>query len=211
MEIFKPTKLDDGKTFIVRPLLNAKGMKNKEPHVMVLETGMKGLYGRPLNNYLCYALVDDELRILQFGEKLRGIILQDQNEKSGLLMLDMKSDRAIKITMRVRQGFADPLYEIKIIHDDKYRFDDTKEKREYISNLLYNTDLDLSKALEKATENIRLLKENKEREIEAKREKYKDIDPYGEEMWEDDDSDGIYRPNIDRPNPLNVYTTKIRF
>jgi hypothetical protein len=151
MSIFKPTKLDDGRTFIVRPLLNAKGMEKKEHHVLVLETGMKGFREKPIRNYLCYALVDDELKIFQFGETLRSII-HDQNMKNGLMM-DMKSDRAIKITMKITQGYADPTYEI--IHDDKYRFDDTKEKRDYISNLLYNTELDLSKSLEEATEKVR--------------------------------------------------------
>jgi hypothetical protein len=60
-------------------------------------------------------------------------------------MLMMNSDRALKITVKTKMNFFDNEYEI--INDDKYRFDNTEEKRIYISKLLKNTDLDLSAAL----------------------------------------------------------------
>jgi hypothetical protein len=189
MEIFKATIKDDGKSFIIRPLLNAKDLKN---HIIRCDTGIKGFMNLPIYEFLCFALVDDELKIIRFGRTLFNFMRDNSVTEHVMEMLQMKCDKAIKLTMRVRQGYPDPLYEI--VQDDKYRFDNTPEKRKYISDLLLHTELDLMDALEFEKERISKLREEienerEEKEIEEmkKRTKQKtehiDVDPYGEEDW----------------------------
>jgi hypothetical protein len=56
----------------------------------------------------------------------------------------MDSNKAIKVTVGVREGLLDNKYEI--VEDDKFRFDNTPEKKEFIKNLLTTTGLDLLEA-----------------------------------------------------------------
>lgn len=88
---------------------------------------------------LCFALIDDKMRIFQFPDEVHNYLK--------LEMFLMNSNKALKITINLDSEslFMENIYEI--IEDDKYRFDDTIEKKDYIKNLLTNTDLDLSKTL----------------------------------------------------------------
>ena len=146
METFKIKSEDEGKVFIVRPLLNAKNLKENIVSYKIrfginfsLNGGM-GAYEWSYR-YMCFALVNDELKIFNFSKEIYKLIMTDGIPK--LLMMD--SNKAIKITVGVREGFLDNQYEI--VEDDKFRFDNTDEKRNYIKNLLTTTELDLSEAL----------------------------------------------------------------
>ncbi len=46
----------------------------------------------------------------------------------------MNSSSAIKVTVKLKAGYLNNNYEI--IRDDKYRFDNTQEKKDYIQKLL---------------------------------------------------------------------------
>ena len=142
METFKIKTEDEGKVFIVRPLLNAKNLKENKVSYKIrfginffLNGGM-GAYEWSYR-YMCFALVNDELKIFNFSKEINKLITSE--------LLMMSSNKAIKITVGVREGFLDNQYEI--IEDDKFRFDNTDEKRNYIKNLLTTTDLDLSEVL----------------------------------------------------------------
>lgn len=136
MEIFKIKLEDKGKVFIVRPLPNAKNLKE---NILSYKTGFSN--NRWSYRHMCFALVNDELNIFNFSKEVHKLIMIDGIPK--LLMMD--SNKAIKITVGVREGFLDNQYEI--IEDDKFRFDTDDEKRNYIKKLLTTTDLDLSQAL----------------------------------------------------------------
>jgi hypothetical protein len=142
METFKIKTEDEGKVFIIRPLLNAKNLKENIVSYKIrfginfsLNGGM-GAYEWSYR-YMCFALVNGELKIFNFFKEINKLITSE--------LLMMSSNKAIKITVGVREGFLDNQYEI--IEDDKFRFDNTDEKRNYIKNLLTTTDLDLSEAL----------------------------------------------------------------
>jgi hypothetical protein len=141
--IFKIKSSDNGKVFIVRPLLNAKNLKE---NILSYKVYFNELRQEWVYRYLCFALVDDELKIFDFSKQTHyWFVDMDIEKKSSFHMLMMNSDRALKITVKTKMNFFDNEYEI--INDDKYRFDNTEEKRIYISKLLKNTDLDLSAAL----------------------------------------------------------------
>jgi hypothetical protein len=182
MDIFRPKIEDEGKSFIIRPLLNAKGLKNKEPHIVHYDIGLRGFMNVPIQGYLCFALVDDELKIIRFGKVMLDFI--KSNSEHGADFLFMNNDKAIKMNVSVKRinndrekaAFFNPSYEI--VQDNKYRFDDTPEKRKYISDLLMNTELDLNDALKEEIEKVAKLKEKEEQRL-----KFADVDPYGEEDW----------------------------
>jgi len=71
-------------------------------------------------------------------------------------MLFMNSDKAIKIKIKTEElnGVYYLNNKYNIISDDKYRFDNTPEKREYIKNLLTNTELDLEESLKEIKSSI---------------------------------------------------------
>jgi hypothetical protein len=60
-------------------------------------------------------------------------------------MFLMNSNKALKITVGIEDGFLNNQYEI--IEDDKFILDNSDEKRNYIKNLLTKTKLDLREAL----------------------------------------------------------------
>ncbi|MFM2393089.1 MAG: hypothetical protein RLZZ546_1071 [Bacteroidota bacterium] len=65
--------------------------------------------------------------------------------------LFLNSDKAFKVSVNLKDDFFDNKCEI--IHDDKYRFDNTLEKKEYIIKLL--SDLpDLSEVLKDEKEKV---------------------------------------------------------
>jgi hypothetical protein len=70
---------------------------------------------------------------------------EETQDKKILALLDKPATlKAIKVTVGVREGFLDNKYEI--IEDDKFRFDNTPEKKEFIKNLLTTTEFDLLEA-----------------------------------------------------------------
>lgn len=146
METFKIKIEDEDKSFIIRPLPNVKNLKE---NIVSYKTrfginfslnGGMGSYEWSYR-YMCFALVNNELKIFNFSKEIYKLIMTNGIPK--LLMLD--SNKAIKITVGVKEGFLDNQYEI--VEDDKFRFDNIDEKINYIKNLLITTDLDLSEAL----------------------------------------------------------------
>lgn len=135
MITFKLTTKDNGKTYIVRPLLNPKN-----PNRSVL--GFKVRYNFKKYEWvfqkLCFALVNDKLQIFQFSDNTHKYLSPE--------LFLMNSNKAVKITVNV----VDEEYlicEYEIIEENKYRFDDTDEKRNYIKTLLTQTELDLTETL----------------------------------------------------------------
>ena len=140
MKTFKLKTEDNGKVFIVRPLLNAKNLKENKVSYKIrfgINFSLNGGAYEWSYRYMCFALVNDELKIFNFSKEINKLITSE--------LFMMNSNKAIKITVGVREGFLYNQYEI--IEDDKFRFDNTDEKRNYIKNLLTTTDLDLSEAL----------------------------------------------------------------
>lgn len=139
--IFKCKIEDEGKILIVRPLLNIKDMTK---HILSYKTTFSEIQHKWNYRYLCYALVNDEFKIFDFSKKIHEFFLEMDSIPSHMLM--MNSDRALKITIKTKQGFLDNEYEV--IHDDKYRFDNTPEKKKFIlKHYSDNKHLDLSEAL----------------------------------------------------------------
>jgi hypothetical protein len=145
MEVFKIKTEDVGKVFIIRPLLNVKNLKENITSYKIrfginfsLNGGMGGYEWS--YRYMCFALVNDELKIFNFSKEIYKLLFTDGIPK----LLFMDSNKAIKVTVGVREGFLDNKYEI--IEDDKFRFDNTSEKKEFIKNLLTTTELDLLEA-----------------------------------------------------------------
>jgi hypothetical protein len=141
MEVFKIKTEDEGKVFIIRPLLNAKNLKENITSYKIrfginfsLNGGM-GAYEWTYR-YMCFALVNDELKIFNFSKEIYKLFIPK--------LLFMDSNKAIKVTVGVREGFLDNKYEI--VEDDKFIFDNTSEKKEFIKNLLTTTELDLLEA-----------------------------------------------------------------
>ncbi len=72
MEIFKIKPEDKGKVFIVRPLPNAKGMKNgKQEHILSYKTYFNEFKKQWKYRCLCYALVNDKLKIFDFSDQIQ--------------------------------------------------------------------------------------------------------------------------------------------
>lgn len=145
MEIFKIKLEDEGKVFVIRPLID---MKNPNTSIVSYEIAGSGVgfSGRPLIRYMCYALIDGELKIFWFGEHIKKIISDGRS-----IMLRYTSSSAIKITVGVKyipgsvQKFIDN--DCVVITDDAYRFDNTDEKKNYLINLFNNADMSLESAL----------------------------------------------------------------
>lgn len=156
MEIFKIKPEDKGKVFIVRPLPNAKGMKNgKQEHILSYKSYFSDFQQKWKYRFLCYALINDKLEIFDFSHEIHKcfIDLNDNNKFlniSNMLMLD--SNRALQITVDTKQGFLNNSY--LILENDKYQWDNTPEKRKYIEDLLLNTTLDLNEALQISQESV---------------------------------------------------------
>jgi hypothetical protein len=164
MKIFKIKPEDEGKVFIVRPLPNAKEF----PKNMILnyKTYFNDLRKEWEYRYLCFALINDEFKIFDFSKEIHKYFVEQMTlpntEKPNPLasyilhnvatMLMLNNDRALKITVKTKGGFLNNEYEV--IQDDKYRFDNTDEKRKYITGLFSETDLDLSEALKTKTNEI---------------------------------------------------------
>jgi hypothetical protein len=64
--IFKIKSSDNGKVFIVRPLLNAKNLKE---NILSYKVYFNELRQEWVYRYLCFALVDDELKIFDFSKQ----------------------------------------------------------------------------------------------------------------------------------------------
>ena len=137
MEIFKIKKENEGEVFIIRPLLNVKNIRENITSYKIGFSDYGWIY-----RYMCLALVNDELRIFDFPKEICELLFIDNIPE----LLHMSSNKAIKISVGVRGGFLDNKYEI--IEDDKFRFDSTKENREFIENILTTTELDLEEATE---------------------------------------------------------------
>jgi hypothetical protein len=145
MEVFKIKTEDEGKVFIIRPLLNAKNINDSITKYKIrfgMNFSLNGGIGAYewFYRYMCFALVNDELKIFNFSKEIYKLLFIDKIPK----LLFMDSNKVIKVTVGVREGFLDNKYEI--IEDDKFRFDNTSEKKEFIKNLLTTTELDLLEA-----------------------------------------------------------------
>lgn len=143
MEVFKLTKNDIGKTFIIRPLLNAKNLKE---NILGFKFYFNTTEYKWVYRKLCFALVDDKLSIFQFSNEVHNYLKPE--------MFLMNSNKALKITINLDSDSMLMENHYEIIENDKYRFDDTNEKKDYIKNLLTNTELDLSKALNQVKSEI---------------------------------------------------------
>jgi len=149
MEIFKIKPEDEGKIFIVRPLLNNKRLNTLKDNIVSYKWGFNSLTKEWSYRHLCFALVNEELKIFDFSKEIYKLFSIDGIPEKFLFM---SNDKAIKITVGVKMGFLNNKYEI--LTDEKYRFDDSEEKRSYILNLLDNTKLDLLEALSETKENL---------------------------------------------------------
>jgi len=136
MEVFKIKIEDEGKVFIIRPLPNAKnfGQNITSYKLRFCTTKYEWVY-----RCMCFSLVNGELKIFNFSKEIFKLIFAR--------LFPMNSDKALKVTVALREGFLDNKYEI--IEDDKFRFDNTPEKRNFIKNLLMTTELDLLEATKK--------------------------------------------------------------
>lgn len=151
IDIFTITREDIGQTYIIRPLLNKKDPnKSIKEFKYYLSEDKRWFY-----KFLCFALVNDELKIILFGKQL----YQEFKNKKDILplqLLNLTNNKAVQVKVKETKvndiSFIDN--RIKIIRDDKYRYDNTPEKREWIVNLLDNTNLDLDKALEQEKSKI---------------------------------------------------------
>lgn len=146
MKIFRINSSMDGETFVVRPLLNARDIKNsilsyKIGYVLNPQTLQYDWKYR----YLCFALINDELEIFNYSESMSKYITSDT--------LKMNSSKSIVIDVHVKEGLLSNKYNIVI--NDKYRFDNTPQKREYIKGVLTNTTLDLNDALKQEKNRIK--------------------------------------------------------
>lgn len=141
MDVFKITPKNDGQVFIIRPLLNIKNLN--KPFLSFKSYFNSNLYQWEYNR-LCYALVNDELKIFKF----KNSILKHLSYE----MFLMNSDKALKITVKIKNGYLNNDYEI--IQDNEYNFNITAEKRIYIENLLTTTNLDLYEALKEEKNKI---------------------------------------------------------
>lgn len=128
MEVFKITKDHKGQTFIVRPLLsNARSYK-----IWFSIPRMKWEY-----RYICLAFINDELKIFNFNNRTYNTFLQNN-------LNDLRNDKAFKIIVDVKKVGEDVYINNfeEIISDDKYRYDNTEEKRQALTDLLSPIDLD---------------------------------------------------------------------
>ncbi len=145
MDIFKITTKDEGKVFIIRPLPN---IKNIQKSIVSYKTYFNKVEYRWDYRYMCLAMVNDELKIFDHFKRIHELMFSDGVPK----MILMDSNKAIKMTVNIREGFPDP--QLEIISDDKYRYDATEEKKQFIKNLLESSELDLLVALEEEKERI---------------------------------------------------------
>lgn len=141
MDILKLSIQDEGKTFIIRPLPN---IKNLQKSILLYKHSYNKFQFKWSYRYMCFSMINGELKIFDFSKAIRDKMFLDKN----VPMFFMNSNKAIKITVGVKEGFIDPACEI--ISDDKYQYDNTEEKRKFIKNLLESTNLDLFVAIEKS-------------------------------------------------------------
>lgn len=155
-DIFKIKTEDDGKVYIVRPLPNVKEFpKNQIVAYKAFFSQLRQKWGY---RYLCYALVDDVLRIFDFSEQIHKYFIETVGTPETNMVM-MNSDSALKITVGTKAGFLKNEYEV--LHDDKYKFD-TEEKKKFISIRLLHTELDLSEALKLSDDFAKELREKTE-------------------------------------------------
>ena len=153
-DIFKIKTEDDGKVYIVRPLPNVKEVPKNQIVAYKAFFSQLSLGYR----YLCYALVDDVLRIFDFSEQIHKYFIETVGTPETNMVM-MNSDSALKITVGTKAGFLKNEYEV--LHDDKYKFD-TEEKKKFISIRLLHTELDLSEALKLSDDFAKELREKTE-------------------------------------------------
>lgn len=131
----------DGSIIIVRPLPNAKDVKNP---LMSYKVAFDMSKYKWIYRYKCFALVDNKLEIFDFSETTRKHILPTQfflnNNTTILIGVEFVDDKIINT--------------YKVVQNDNYEFSSTKEKRDYIQDLLMNTPLDLSESIKKQKEEL---------------------------------------------------------
>lgn len=138
MKIFELDKTKHGEIFTVRPLLNPKDTKNSIlTYVVDYRINPITLQRGWVYRHLCFALIDGNLEILDYPDDISNHICFDT--------LKMSSDKYFR--MGVYYEYGDIQYRCDVFRNDGLRFDNTHEKREYIVNILKNTNLNLVDAL----------------------------------------------------------------
>ena len=124
-KIFKLTLQNLGH-YEIRLLPNINDLKN-------LKVGFKAAFGHLgwIYNYLCYALVDGEIKIFVAGDVVMMKSRIDNDYKTQLKMWDLKSGFYFDINTSEKQGFLKVYVDVK--EDEKYNFNENKD---YIRNLL---------------------------------------------------------------------------
>lgn len=122
----------------IRPLLNPKDVNKSILSYKIWYNRFKCEW---LYKHLCFAFVNDKLCAFDFSDELYNKMPHD--------MFLMDSNKALRVTINTAKIEDKTLMKnnYEIIEDDKYRFDDTEEKRKYITSIL-RTGLDLSESLE---------------------------------------------------------------
>jgi hypothetical protein len=138
IDVFKLSAKDKGKSFTIRPLLNPKDV-NKS--ILSYKIWFNRFKCEWMYKHLCFALVNDKLCTFNFSGELYNKMPHE--------MFLMDSNKALKVTIDTVDIEDKTLMKnnYEIIEDDKYRFDNTEEKRKYITSIL-GTGLDLSESLE---------------------------------------------------------------
>lgn len=138
MNIFELNKSKQGQIFTIRPLLNPKNIKNSIlTYVVDYRLDPISLQRGWIYRHLCFALIDGELNILDYPN----ILSKNINDES----LKMNSDKYFRIG--VYYDYDDLYYKCDTFRNDGLRFDNTQEKRDYITDILKNTSLNLFESL----------------------------------------------------------------
>jgi len=138
MNIFELNKSKQGDIFTIRPLLNPKNIKNSIlTYVVDYRLDPITLQRNWVYRHLCFALIDGELNILDYPDDLSNYINEDS--------LKMNSDKYFRIG--IYYDYDGLQYKCDTFRNDGLRFDNSPEKREYITNILKNTNLNLFEAL----------------------------------------------------------------
>ncbi len=145
----------EGDIIIIRPLVNVKNFKNN----ILTHKSNFGIDGW-IYKYMFLARIYDnefngELKAFYCGEKIHKILQKEIKNRvkslDNILPMSPLSNCAIKIIMKhpVKLKHDDNYelmdYDCEIIHDDKYYYAHNEEEKEYIKNLLNNTDIDIEK------------------------------------------------------------------
>jgi hypothetical protein len=137
MKIFKLQPSDEGKSFIIRFLPYIKDMKSS---IVKYKTHFNEIRKEWGYRYMCYALVNDNLEIFDFGSNIYSYLIKDME------MILPKSSKALKVTVGVRKGYLDNEY--SLVEDEKFRYDNTEENKSYLVNLLQGAQMDLLEELD---------------------------------------------------------------